>query len=71
MIPTNINQAIIYTIKRIVKSMSHSSEIRLTYRQSNKFCYQYLKQNRKSCQQKHNTLTTWMRETGAGTEKGD
>ena len=64
MIPTNINQAIIYTIKRIVKSMSHSSEIRLTYRQSNKFCYRYPKQNRKSCQQKHNTLTTWMRESG-------
>ena len=58
MIPTNINQAIIFTIKRIVKSMSHSSEIRLTYRQSNKFCYRYPKQNRKACQQKAAKNTT-------------
>ena len=55
MIPTNINQATIYTIKRIVNSMSHSSEIRLTYRQSNKFCYRYPKQNRKACHKQNTT----------------
>ena len=55
MIPTNINQAIIYTIKRIVKLMSHNSEIRLTYRQSNKFCYRYPKQNRKACHKQNIT----------------
>ena len=55
MIPTNIIQATIYTIKRIVKSMSRSSELRGTYQQSNKFFYRYPKQNRKACHKQNIT----------------
>ena len=53
--PTNIIQFIIYTIKRIVKSMPRSSELRLTYRQGNKFYYRYPKQNRKACHKQNIT----------------
>ena len=58
MIPTNIIQIIIYTIKGYVKSMLLSFELRGSYQKGNKFCYRYPKQNHKACQQKHNTLTT-------------